>query len=305
MNSWKITSTRRSVGHEVAVPHAGPQKGLDAVDPVVGEGGGLDLVAAKAIPVGQHRDRRLDDGDGIAMGERDGGVGERVDQWTELLEVLRRLEHPTPGAAQERQCLQHGLQVGVVLALIERQVVVAPIGNACVPLERVGGEVDVEQLDLLLDRRREAIVHVLRERGHRRFGCVVVRAALPARVDAVGAGTFAVERVRLLALPERQRPEPGVGGQQVDEVRGARAGQADDDERTVDLDGVDLGIAAEQVGQEQPAHEQPEDPASQDQPPEVGQARIAIDRREVGAESGLESRPVRSRPGALGLGPRR
>ncbi len=111
------------------------------------------------------------------------------------------------------------------------------------PLERVRREVDVEQFDFFLDRGGEAIVHVLGEWRHRGFDGVILRAAPPSRVDAVDVRSLTVERERFLALPERQRTKPCVGGQEVDEMRRAGAGQADDDQRTLDLHIVDLGIA--------------------------------------------------------------
>ena len=40
-----------------------------------------------------------------------------------------------------------------------------------------------------------------------------------------------------------------VGGEQVHEVRGPRAREADDDQRLLDLDVADLGMQAQQLGQ--------------------------------------------------------
>ena len=57
------------------------------------------------------------------------------------------------------------------------------------------------------------------------------RRARVARVDAVRPGPLARVGHRLLALPERHRAQALVGGDQVHEVRGARARQADHDDR--------------------------------------------------------------------------
>ena len=56
-----------------------------------------------------------------------------------------------------------------------------------------------------------------------RGGQIVFDGTPEARVDAVAAGAVAEHGDRLDQLPERQRPEPRVGGEQVDQVGGARA----------------------------------------------------------------------------------
>ena len=66
-------------------------------------------------------------------------------------------------------------------------------------------------------------------------------------VHAVAPGAVAEHRRGLADLPPRHRPEPGVGRQQVDQVGGARAGEADHDHRRVELDLERLGIAAHEV----------------------------------------------------------
>ena len=126
MNSWNSTSMRAVGREQVAVADACLQQPVDAVDPVLGECLGLDRGAAHAVAVREHRDRRLDHRHGIAVRDRERRVGERREQRRDLLEVLRRLQHPAVRAAQEREHLQDLLHVRVVRALVEREVVVAP-----------------------------------------------------------------------------------------------------------------------------------------------------------------------------------
>jgi len=73
---------------------------------------------------------------------------------------------------------------------------------------------------------------------------VLVDAARESRVDAVDVGTFTPVRKGFLTLPVRQRAPTSVGGYQVHQMRCARAGKTDDDERTFDLDLVDLRVPA-------------------------------------------------------------
>ena len=61
---------------------------------------------------------------------------------------------------------------------------------------------------------------------------------------------------RFQALPVGQGAEGRAGGQQVVQVGGAGAGQAGDDDRRFQLDLVDLGMAGQQVGEQQPVLEQ-------------------------------------------------
>ena len=72
---------------------------------------------------------------------------------------------------------------------------------------------------------------------------------------AVAARAVARDGHRLEALPVGERAQPRVGRDQVHEVRGARARQADHDDRARDLDLEDLGVAAQQVLEAQPVRE--------------------------------------------------
>jgi hypothetical protein len=193
--------------HSLAVAHAGAKQALDAVDPVGRERRQVEPRPRDALAVGEHRDRRLDHGDRIAMRDRDGRVGKRVDERAQLLEVLRRLEHPAVRAAQPLERLQRRLEVRVVRPLVERQVVIAPARRAAQPLEPVRREVQVLDLDLLVHVLRRHVVHRLQER-HPRGGLLVLDEAphVP-RIAAVAARPFAGDRNGLEALPVRQRAQ--------------------------------------------------------------------------------------------------
>ena len=222
--------------HQFAVAHAGAQQAVDPVAPVVDQPVRVDAGAAQPIRVGHHRDRRLDHRDRVAVGEGDGGVGEGGHQRSELLGMLRRLEHPGPRAAQKRQRLQDFLQVGVVAGVVQAEIEVAPARNAGVPLEDVAGHVEVEQLDLLLDGLGEAVVHRrhVRGAGHQRL--VLGLDPGVAGIDAEHVGSLPEGGNRILALPVRQCPPPRVRGDQVHQMCRPRAGHADHDQRPLDRD---------------------------------------------------------------------
>ena len=61
---------------------------------------------------------------------------------------------------------------------------------------------------------------------------------------------FGRQRERLDAFPVRHGAEGGRRGQQVVQVGGAGAGQTGDHDRRTQFDVVDLGMPAEQVGQQ-------------------------------------------------------
>ena len=115
------------------------------------------------------------------------------------------------------------------------------------------GEVDVLELDLLLDRGRVLVVHRGEQRHHLHLRFVLALAAGEARIDAVAIGSRAGPRARFEALPVRERAQAGVGRDEIHEVRGARAGQADHDDRRRELDVEDLRAPAHEILDEQPA----------------------------------------------------
>ena len=277
-------------GQEVAVAHARAQQPVDAVDPVLGERLGFDRGAAHAVAVREHRDRRLDHRHRIAVRDRERRVGERREQRRDLLEVLRRLQHPAVRAAEEREHLQHLLHVRVVRALVEREVEVAPARHPGQPLERVRREVEVLELDLLLDRGRVLVVH--------RAAAAAPSASAPrSRAGSArsagrrrrGPGPSPGTRARFEALPVRERPQPGVGRDEVHEVRRARAGQADHDDRRRQLDGEDLGPAAHEVLDEEARGEQAQRALVDREPAERSEPGVGFDRGDHRVEPRAEA----------------
>ncbi len=292
-------SMLRSSGHQLAVAHAGAEQPVHAVGPIVEQPARVDTGAAQPIRVGHHRDRRLDHRDRITVREGNCRVGEGRDQRAELFAVLRAFQDPGPRAAQERQRLQHLLQVRVVPILIEAEVVVTPIRHARMPFQDVAGQVEVEQLDFFLDGFREAVVHRGHQRGagHQR----VVFGLRPriAGIDAEVVGALADGGNRILALPVGQGPPARIGGDQIHQMRGARARHPDDDERFLDRDRLDLGIPLDQLGQRQPVTQQPNHPLPQRRAGELGQAVVGLDRGDVRGQPIAEAvarRPDRRRP---------
>ena len=173
----------------------------------------------------------------------------------------------------------------VVAGLVEAEVEVPPAGHAGMPFQHVAGEVQVEDLDLLLDRLGEAVVH--RRGGGRadHHGVVLVlRPGVP-RIDAVDVRALPRNRQWLLAFPVRQRSAARIRGEQVDQMRGARARHSDDDERLLDRDRLDLGVALEQIGQRQPVAQQPHHPLAQRAADQLGQAVVGLDRPDVGRDA--------------------
>ena len=69
--------------------------------------------------------------------------------------------------------------------------------------------------------------------------------AFQARVGRAGRGLLAVGEDRLEALPVGERTKGGIGGHEVVQMRGARAGQPADDDRRDDPLVEDLGVASD------------------------------------------------------------
>jgi hypothetical protein len=91
-------------------------------------------------------------------------------------------------------------------------------------------------------------------------------AAHVARVAAVVARPLAGDRDGLEALPIGHGAQATVGGDQVDEVGRARAGQADDDDRLPDLLVEDLRVAPDHVLDAQACHQVAHDVAASAEP---------------------------------------
>ena len=209
--------------HQVAVAYACAEQSVHAVAPVVQQPLRVDARPAQTVGIGHHRDRRLDHRDGIAVCEGHRRVREGGHQGAELLTVLRTLQNPGPRAAQECQRLQHLLHVRVMPDLVQPQVVVAPVGYACMPFQGVGRQVQVEEFDFLLDRFGEPIVHG-RHRRSADHECVVFGlGAREARVDSEEVRTLAECRYRILAFPVRQRAPTGIGCDEIHQMGGARS----------------------------------------------------------------------------------
>ena len=199
------------------------------------------------------------------MGDDDGGVGKGGEQRPELLEMLGRLEHPPlakplpctgalpfTGArpftgALPLEYLEDGLQVGVVGGLVVGQVVVAPPRDARHPFELIAGEVRQLQLQLLMDVVGPHGVHGAHVRQHRLHALPLAFGPSVTGVGAVRPALLAGVGHRLVALPQRERTQAGVGGDEIDQMGGSRAGQAHDDDRRRDLDVGDLGATGEEI----------------------------------------------------------
>ena len=82
------------VGQGAALVGAAAEHSFEAVGPVAAHGLHVDPVAGETGGVGDHRDHRRRHRYRVAVGDHEGGVGERLDERRELLEVLGRLEHP-------------------------------------------------------------------------------------------------------------------------------------------------------------------------------------------------------------------
>ena len=233
--------------HQFPIPHPRTEQAVYPVGPVVDQPVRIDAAAAQPIRVGHHRDRRLDDGDRIAVGECDRSVGEGVHQRPKLLGMLRGLQHPGLRTPEEGQRLQHFLHVGVVLGLVECQVGVAPTRHAGQPFQDVAGEIQIEEFDLFLDRLGKLVVHGRHQRHVGQHGIVFSPGAGVARIDPEHIGSAAAGRDGFLTLPVRQRPPTPVSRKQIHQVRGSRSRHTNHDDRLLDLDRLDLRVAPDQI----------------------------------------------------------
>ena len=88
MNSSKCTSMVWSAGRTWCSVGAAAQHELEPVGPVVADPLDVNPVTGEACSVGEHHHHRRRHRDRVAVRDHEGGVGERVDQRRELLEVL-------------------------------------------------------------------------------------------------------------------------------------------------------------------------------------------------------------------------
>ena len=150
-------------------------------------------------------------------------------------------------------------QVGVGGALVAGQIGVAPGRHGGRRLEEHGGEVDGEELNLLvgvLDRHLVHPVEVGQGRVEEAKGHV---GAGQTGVGRAGRRELAIGQDRLEALPVGERAQGRVGGHQVVQVRGARPRQPADDDRGDDPLLEDLGVPAQEVLNQQAVLQQAED----------------------------------------------
>ena len=164
---------------------------------------------------------------------------------TELLQMLGRLEDPAVGAALPLQGLEHLLEILVVGRLVVGEVVVAPARHGGDPLEKIRGEVERLQLDLLVDVLGSHVVHGPQQGQQRILTLEALATAREPRMLAVGSGRLARNGDGLEALPVGQGAQARVGGDQVEQVGGARAREARDDDGPRDLDVQDLRVASD------------------------------------------------------------
>jgi hypothetical protein len=216
------------------------------------------------------------------VGENDDAAREHAIQHRHLLEVLGRLEQPAPPPAQELHRLELGGQVFVVGRLVMGAVVVTPARHVGESLEQHGGHVVGEQLDLFVDVVGGHLVHEreMRHHGVDHRDCDVHPRPSWIRLDSC----LLRQRERLVAFPVRHGAEGGRRGQQVVQVGGAGAGQPGDHHRRPQFDVVDLGVPAQQVGQQQPVLEQLQQLPVEVDHPRVVQAVDLAQRSEVDVE---------------------
>ena len=211
--------------------------------------------------------------------------GNTVEQRAELLEVLRRLEQPArPGRPQELEHLEEDLHGPVGVGLVAPAVPAGVRGDLVARLEEHRGEVDRQELDLLVGAVGAHLVHGREERHRRVDHRQRQLGALEPRVGLVGRRPAVARRDRFEALPVRQVAEPGVGRQQVEQVAGARARQAEHDDGRLHRDVEDLGVAVEQPGQAQPGREQPDDQLTGLEAAHRAELAVGLDRRDQGLE---------------------
>ena len=157
--------------------------------------------------------------------------------------MLWALQHPAVRALAPLQQFEHIARVLVVGRLIVLIVVVAPARAGREPLEVVGGEVRAHQLQLFVDMVRVHGMHRRQQGGHLLHALPGLRAALIARIHAIGHRRLSREGNRLVGFPQGQGAKAGVGGQQVEQVGGTGAGQAGDDDGLADFLCKNLGVA--------------------------------------------------------------
>ena len=174
-----------------------------------------------------------------------------------------------------RYCVMRRLVVGAV--------VVAPARHVGECLEQHRRDVVGQQLDLFVDVIGGHLVHEREMRHHDvdhpdgdvHPGPPRVRSRHPPRA---GNGNGSI------AFPVRHGAEGGRRRQQVVQVGGAGAGQTRDHHRRPQFDVVDLGMTAEQVGQQEPVLEQLQQLPIEVDHPGVVQAVDLAQRGEVDVE---------------------
>jgi len=190
--------------------------------------------------------------------------------------MLGRLEDPALPGIAPLQNLEHRLHVGVVRSLVVAEVVVTPPRGPGHPLERVAREVRHLQFDLLVHVVRLHRVHHGNERRRGLHGRPHAVTAGPTRIGPVELGGVFRVRDRLVGLPEGHRTETRVGRQQIDEVSGARTRQPDHNDRSGDRDLEDLGMANQQVVDEEAVGSGAHAVAEHHQPPDAGALFISV-----------------------------
>ncbi len=159
-------------------------------------------------------------------------------------------------------------------------------------------EVVGQQLYLFMDMLSGHLVHepeVRHRRVHELDGDIHPRLAR-IRLDT----KLGRERKRLHAFPVRNRAERRPGCQQIVQMRGAGAGQTRNDDRRQQFDLMNLGMAGQQVGEQQPVLQQLQYLGMEAHGPGIVKA---VDLTQCG-EVDLEAFPVvvRSEVGQPGLG---
>ncbi len=120
-----------------------------------------------------------------------------------------------------------------------------------------------------------------------------------------GSGTVAEHRGGLRNLPPRHRAEPRVGCEQVHQMGGAGAREADDDDRRLELDLERLRVPAHEVLEPAGApRRSPTQPLPDDEPTEAGEAVVRLDRRDLRGQPVEAACRRRSRPGPSRPAPR-
>ena len=228
---------------DVVLLGAAAQHALEPVGPVVAHALDVDPVAGEAGRVGEHRHHRRGDRDRVAVGDDEGGVGERVDQRRELLEVLGRLEHPAGAAPQPLQHLEDPAEVGVARAAGRgpgrrraRVGMGAVVSNSMVEKSMARSWISSWVCSTVISCMRLKYGRA----ASRNESAIAVRSRRGSGAPA--AGPLALGQDRLEALPVGERAQGGVGRHQVVQVGGAGPGQPADDDRGDDLLVEDLGV---------------------------------------------------------------